>query len=797
MGWIHGQILVAGWCRKVYTVVGLRACLGQATVKKTQSAKKDINIMDLSSIFQSLSGAKRSGTLRVRHGDDEDEKLVYFRKGNIEAVTAPRKKHMLGEALMKSAAITEEQLQEALQKQKGWKVDLGGALLKLEFVQEEQIRTALVFQITEEVCEVFSWQDIHCEFTPGDPPEEITKLSREGVKLSVSPESLVMEAARRIDEWEILKQMLPSMKDVLVATPKAVHYYSEEEGHEAELEVLSYIDGVRDVSEIIEKARMPRFDVLKTLYALLTAKEIAPIASVQLVQLAFNFSSTGQLEKCMRLYERAIELGVTDIDLDIRLAKTYEALGMGEEAIEKYAAHAKEAVESGKLEEAADAYRKIVSLDKSKLGAHEELIDTLIAQGQHQNAVKESERLAKKLLKAKEESRAISLWQKIKVALPDSPEPYRQLAQLHAKAKRTVQAIIEFENLAGLYQVLEKPAKAIEVFRDMLKLDNECVQARLSLAATLADMDNTEDAVKEYNALAETLSQSGVIRDSTNWTFLIDIYEKILVLEPNNLLAREWLAHAYIENDMVDKALPCLRQIAQARRAQGRLDEVQEPLKQIIELQPDDIETRMESAKVYLELDDTAHAVEVYQEVIEMSLRNKEYGVARNAAGKVLKADPYNLVAHKALAHLYADVGEPKKQLDKLRTVGWLSYCGGDYAAAAEAFEKALEIDPELMDIALALPGTYELLGERRKAFDQYLSLASECVRRNDLSLARWAGEKASLIDGASNKVDRVLARLDDKEVLLKKGGRVPFIERPKPKTAQPVTDKGAEEAQE
>jgi len=132
-------------------------------------AKTNLNIMDLSSIFQSLSAAKRSGTLRVKRGDDE--KLVYIRKGNVEAVVAPRKKHMLGEALMKYGAITEEQLQEALQKQKVWKVDLGGALLKLEFVGEEEIRKALVFQITEEVCEVFAWQDVHCEFRAGEPPE--------------------------------------------------------------------------------------------------------------------------------------------------------------------------------------------------------------------------------------------------------------------------------------------------------------------------------------------------------------------------------------------------------------------------------------------------------------------------------------------------------------------------------------------------------------------------------------------------------------------------------------------------
>jgi tetratricopeptide (TPR) repeat protein len=751
------------------------------------TSKKDINIMDLSSIFQSLSAAKRSGTLRVKHKDEE--KLVYFRKGSVEAVVAPRKKHMLGEALMKYGAITEEQLQEALQKQKVWKVDLGGALLKLEFVGEEEIRRALVFQITEEVCEVFAWQDIHCEFSAGEPPEDITKLSRECVHVSVAPESLVMEAARRIDEWEILREMLPSMKDVLVATPKAVHYYNES-GNEAEMEVLSFIDGVRDVSEIVEKARMSKFDVLKTLYKLVTAGEVAPVAPVQLVQLGLNCASQGQLEKCARLYERAVELGVTDLDLDMRLAETYEALGIGEKAIEKYTVHAEEAREAGNSAEALVSYRKIVSLNRAEVEAHEKLVDTLLSLDKREEAAKEATRLSQSLLARGEGPKAATLWQKMKDALPDNAAPYRHLADLHAAAGRTVQAIIELENLAGLYLVNEKHSEAIETFREMLELDRECVQARLSLAGTLADMGQTEEAVKEYNALAETLVSSGVIHDSANWTFLIDIYEKITSLEPNNVTAREWLAKAYIENNLIDKAIPCLRQVAEAKKAEGRLSEVPDSLKEIIKLQPEETDTRLELAKVYLDLGDIVRASDTYQEVISMALDRKEFGLAQRAASRLLKASPYSLVAHRALAELYEHVGEDQKRLAELRTVGWLSYCSGDYKEASEAFEEVLRLSPASTDIALTLPMAYELLGDKRRAFDKYLSLAREFADRNDLSLARWAGEKATQIDGSSNKVERILAQVDEKEVMLKRGSRAPVIERPAPKPPQPVIDR-------
>ncbi len=743
-------------------------------------AETNLNIMDLPSIFQALSAAKRSGTLRVTRQDEE--KLIYFRKGSIESVVAPRKKQrMLGEALMKYGAITEEQLQEALQKQREWRIDLGGALLRLGVVQEEELQKALVFQLTEEICEVVAWQDVHCEFRAGEPPEEISKLSREGVAVSVNPESVIMEAARRIDEWELLKQTLPSMKDVFVVIADITHYYENPSQDGVELEVVSYIDGLRDVSEVVEKARMSKFEVLKTLYNFVTQKEIAPLTPIQLAQLAANCASQGQFEKCIKLYERAEELGLTEFDLDCRLARTYEALGKGDKAIKKYIAHAEQALQDGDIDETIVTYGKIVGLNKWELKTHEKLIDILMSHERHEEALAESANLSQKLLERGEESKAISMWQKMTEALPSSPDPYRHLADMHRRAHRTVQTIIELENLAGLYLSGEMAEEAIATFREMLELDRECVQARLSLAATLADTGKTEEAVNEYNALAETLSKSGVIHDSGNWTFLMDIYEKIVTLEPSNVSSREWLSRAYIENGLNDKAVSCLRQMAEIRRAEGRLADIPKPLKRIIELQPEDTDTQLELSKVYFELGDILNAVETYRQIVETALEKREFGLAKRAATRLLKADPYNVVAHQALADVFADVGEKDRQLDELRKVGWLSYFSDDYATAVKAFEEVLRLDKKSVEIALALSNAYELSGDNEKAFRYYISLAKNSLKRNDLSIARWAGQRALQIDGKGKSAEPkdIIASVDDKEAILKKNTQMPTIERP------------------
>src|SRR5437762_4557540 len=57
------------------------------------------------------------------------------------------KRPKLGEVLVKSGAIDAEQLQRALEQQKGLQLPLGATLVKLGYLTEEVMRQALCFQV--------------------------------------------------------------------------------------------------------------------------------------------------------------------------------------------------------------------------------------------------------------------------------------------------------------------------------------------------------------------------------------------------------------------------------------------------------------------------------------------------------------------------------------------------------------------------------------------------------------------------------------------------------------------------
>jgi len=105
------------------------------------------------------------------------------------------------------------------------------------------------------------WSSGDFQFTPDDETDEHT--------VTKSNTSLLMEAARRLDEWKVLSKKIPGID--------AVPRLKERESPEPvtlspqEWNLAGKIDGHRTIEEIARANRMAPFDVAKTLYGLVAA----------------------------------------------------------------------------------------------------------------------------------------------------------------------------------------------------------------------------------------------------------------------------------------------------------------------------------------------------------------------------------------------------------------------------------------------------------------------------------------------------------------------------------------------
>ena len=107
------------------------------------------------------------------------------------------------------------------------------------------------------------WNHGEFRFAPGEEATETT--------ITRSNTNLLMEAARRLDEWRILSRKIPSVDMV-------PHLHVRENRHEQitlnpqEWILVTRIDGARSISEIARALDASPFDVAKVLYGLISSE---------------------------------------------------------------------------------------------------------------------------------------------------------------------------------------------------------------------------------------------------------------------------------------------------------------------------------------------------------------------------------------------------------------------------------------------------------------------------------------------------------------------------------------------
>ncbi|MCW8141527.1 MAG: DUF4388 domain-containing protein, partial [Planctomycetota bacterium] len=126
-----------------------------------KSFKGNLEILNLSDIFQSLAMNRHSGTLVVNDG--KREKKIYFAEGEITLLSSNRRQR-LGEMLIASGKITEEDLDLALKLQKQSRKKLGEILVEEGFCADEDIYKLVRMQIEEEIYDLFLWRKADFEF---------------------------------------------------------------------------------------------------------------------------------------------------------------------------------------------------------------------------------------------------------------------------------------------------------------------------------------------------------------------------------------------------------------------------------------------------------------------------------------------------------------------------------------------------------------------------------------------------------------------------------------------------------
>lgn len=282
----------------------------------------------LPDVLQLLSMGKKTGCLSLTHRHQFG--TVYFDRGRISWASIVNRRDRLGDLLVRDGRITRADLDEAITAQ-AVRPDrrLGDLLVAAGKIQREQLHRYIEHQIREAVYYLFTWSDGTFTFDPDQ------RLEGEDVVISIGPESLLLEGARRVDEWSVIEQKVSSL-DLVFALDRA-HFDANALELTAELTseqraILPFLDGVRDVSAIVEASGLEEFDVGKALFGLITAGFVhrvgrsrgsETVATESRVlehrNLGVAFYRTGMLDEALREFRRVLELRPGDTVAEFHL----------------------------------------------------------------------------------------------------------------------------------------------------------------------------------------------------------------------------------------------------------------------------------------------------------------------------------------------------------------------------------------------------------------------------------------------------------------------------------------------
>lgn len=695
----------------------------------------DLNILDLASILQALGANRRTGTLKAARPSGE-AMFVYFKEGTLRLVNpVSAGLDILEEAMSKYRKLTREDLAEARETARSSGQSMMQVLTAQERLEEREIERMLVSLVVERTTDALAWSDVRCEFFPErilepelDP--ELAEFSR-----GVVVDGVLLEAARRADEWERIQQTFDPVREVFELVREVPEHLSDP----AERELAALVDGYRDVSEIVEASGLTSFEARKTLVEMVNNGYIQARRAGQLIQLGGTASAKGDWAKALKLYLRAQAMDRTRSDLPVRIAAAHEALGDVEQARSHLLGYVSESMAASRYMEAGRACERLVEIDPEEPEHRAKLFKCLLEIGDDDQLVTVGRELVVIYERDGVLDRAGEMLVKLRELLPDDYELAEMDARIRLATAERTEALIEYEKLADAYLARGEIGDAIRTFRKILdEIDEECLEARLQLAECLIQVERTDEAVAEYSKLADILSRTGVFSDAVNLPFVLKIHRRVAELDPENTSSHEWLAETYAARGDRDEALVEFDKLLVIYEEAENREKVVASLSRLADLYPDILGYRERLAKCYLaEQGGGEKAKAELQGLCRAAWQQEDFETGARVAERLLELDPFHMEAHVLLGEGLLARGEKEAATEKMLSAALMYMGAGLLAEAEEVFKEVLGVAGDSVDAHRFLAAILEARNSPLAAAKHYKRAGLLSLERTDFGMAR------------------------------------------------------------
>jgi tetratricopeptide (TPR) repeat protein len=430
----------------------------------------ELTTIGLSEVFQNVAFNRLTGTLTVSERDRKAS--VYLEEGVIRAFRPEGERPLDYVAIAERAhAASAETLRQASRRMR--RRTLKEALRAIATFDEDRFDAAVQAALKEEIILLFSWREASFVFEEGRAQNGSFDREQLDAGVALDPHVVIVEAARRVDEWDAIAHQIRSETDIFLPA-KAL----PEQAHAAWREILSRLDGTADVRRLIDELPYGRFEILRHMAALSEQGHVVRAAPAQLCALARAAEEQKDLARAGRMLEAALAMEPSHLEARNELIRLYERAGRRPEAAGEYKKLGGAQEAAGDPAGALESYTKATALVPYDVEALERIAKIHEARGDAKEHMRAGLRLAEALSTQSLLDDALEVYKGLLAADQESVVLRESIAATYIKLHESKLAARELLYLAQRAWDKKDFDRALHYYRNVLAVDRECEEAR-------------------------------------------------------------------------------------------------------------------------------------------------------------------------------------------------------------------------------------------------------------------------------------------------------------------------------
>jgi tetratricopeptide (TPR) repeat protein len=299
--------------------------------------------------------------------------------------------------------------------------------------------------------------------------------------------------------------------------------------------------------------------------------------------------------------------------------------------------------------------------------------------------------------------KSIAIWKQIQKLDPAALEPSVNLADLYSKQGLMMEAKSQYQTVVDEYIKRGKTREAGDALRRLADLDPSDLKVRSKLADLYMREGSKDKALDEHVAIAEELTKKGHLNEA------LQVLEKGLKIDSRNVRMRGEIARIHVVQRNFEKATQVLEEVVreaprdpqllfrlgEAYVGGKKLVEAESIFKRLLEIDPNDQDSRVQMGRVCLLQGDPDSAFEHFQPVVEKLLGRKESDKAITLLQQIAQQRPNHIPTLAKLADVYKVL---KKEILLAQAYSQLTEAytqAGQFDRAAGVLEILVAMEPE------------------------------------------------------------------------------------------------------